>query len=119
LRDYRIAAILSAVAEVELHDEVVDWLFSLEDVQWKRAVVVVDRLAEIGAAARMPLSRSLGDGLFELRFSLGPTARRITYRFTSTGTIVLLTTFRKQRSNERLEIVRARKVAADCALRYP
>lgn len=59
------------------------------------------------------------DGLFELRFSLGPTALRITYRFTSTGTIVLLTTFRKQRSNERLEIVRAREVAVDCALRYP
>jgi ribosome-binding protein aMBF1 (putative translation factor) len=33
----------------------------------------------------MPLSRSLGDGLFELRFTLGPTARRITYRFTTDG----------------------------------
>jgi hypothetical protein len=30
----------------------------------------------------MPSSRSLGDGLFELRFTLGPTARRITDRFT-------------------------------------
>ena len=48
----------------------------------------------------MPLSRSLGDGLFELRFSLGSTARRITYRFTDDGRIVLLTTFRKQRDNE-------------------
>ncbi|HTW99068.1 MAG TPA: hypothetical protein VMD59_09840 [Acidimicrobiales bacterium] len=59
-------------------------------------MVVLDRLAELGAAARMPLSRRLGDALFELRFSLGPTARRITYRFTSTG-----------------------KVAPDCARRYP
>jgi hypothetical protein len=25
----------------------------------------------------MPLSRSVGDGVFELRFTLGPTARRI------------------------------------------
>jgi hypothetical protein len=40
----------------------------------------------------MPLSRSLGDGLFELRFALASTARRITYRFTNDGRIVLLTT---------------------------
>lgn len=67
----------------------------------------------------MPLSRSLGDGLFEPRFSLGPTARRITYRFTKDGRIILLTTFRKQRSNERDEISRARKVANECAVRNP
>lgn len=60
-----------------------------------------------------------GDGLFELRFSLGPTARRITYRFTKDGRIILLTTVRKQRNNERDEIERARKAAAECALRYP
>jgi putative component of toxin-antitoxin plasmid stabilization module len=67
----------------------------------------------------MPLSRSLGDGLFELRFALGPTARRITYRFTRDGRIVLLTTFRKQRNNERAEIARARRVADDCARANP
>lgn len=33
--------------------------------------------------------------------------------------VVLLTTFRKQRNNERTEIVRARKVADDCARRNP
>jgi putative component of toxin-antitoxin plasmid stabilization module len=67
----------------------------------------------------MPLSKSLGDGLFELRFSLGPTAGRMTYRFTKGGRIVLLTTFRKQRNNERIEIARARKAAEDCATRNP
>ena len=67
----------------------------------------------------MPLSRSLGDELFELRFTLGPTARRITYRFTRDGRIILLTTFRKQRNNERAEVARARKVAEDCAKRFP
>ncbi|MDA8061299.1 MAG: hypothetical protein M0T80_02505 [Actinomycetota bacterium] len=41
-------------------------------------VVVVDRPAALGSSARMPLSRSIGGGLFELRFTLGPTARRIT-----------------------------------------
>ena len=64
-------------------------------------VVIVDQLADLGSGARMPLSRSLGERLFELRFTLGPTARRITYRFTGDGLIILLTTFRKQRNNER------------------
>ncbi len=84
-----------------------------------RTVVVTDRLVALGSSARMPLSRSLGDGLFELRFALGPTARRMTYRFTKNGRIILLTTFRKQRNNERTEIARARKAAIACAKRYP
>ncbi|HEX5542521.1 MAG TPA: type II toxin-antitoxin system RelE/ParE family toxin [Micromonospora sp.] len=107
------------MADVELHDEVVDWLATLSDAEWERVAVIVDRLADLGSQARMPLSRSLGDGLFELRFSLGPTARRITYRFTMDGRIIMLTTFRKQRQNERNEIDRARKAAAECGLRYP
>lgn len=107
------------MAEVELHDELAAWLDTLTDHEWERVVVIVDRLADLGHQARMPLSRSLGDGLFELRFTLGPTARRITYRFTKDGRIILLTTFRKQRNNERNEIDRARTAAAECALRYP
>jgi len=107
------------VAEVELHNEVVNWLLGLDDPEWQRTVVIIDRLAELGPAARMPLSRSVGEGLFELRFTLDSTARRITYRFTSDGRIVLLTTFRKQRQNERTEMTRARRAADDCARRNP
>ena len=105
--------------EVEAHDEVVEWLLGLSRDEWDRAAVVIDRLAQLAQRARMPLSRSLGDGLFELRFSLGPTARRITYRFTSDGRIVLLTTFHKQRDNERAEVARARQAAQDCAKNDP
>lgn len=107
------------MAEIELHDEVVEWTDQLEATEWDRTVVVIDRIAALGSSARMPLSRSLGDGLFELRFTLGPTARRITYRFTKDGRLILLTTFRKQRNNERTEIARARKVAEACARKYP
>jgi hypothetical protein len=107
------------VSSVELHDEVAEWMDGLSDEEWDRVVIVVDRLAVLGSQARMPLSRALGDGLFELRFALGPTARRITYRFTRDGRIVLLTTFRKQRNNERNEIDRARRAADDCAARNP
>ena len=110
---------IGGVPDLELHDEVVVWMRSLGDAEWDRAVVVIDRLAALGSTARMPLSRSLGDGLFELRFSLGPTARRITYRFTKNGRIVLLTTFRKQRNNERNEGTRARQAAVACARENP
>lgn len=107
------------MSDVELHDEVASWLESLDDAEWERVVVVVDRLIALGSTARMPLSRSLGAGMFELRFTLGPTSRRITYRFTLDGRIVLLTTFRKQRNNERTEIARARKAAEQCARANP
>ena len=92
---------------------------SLDDAEWNRTVVVIDRLIGLGSSARMPLSRGLGDGLVELRSSLGPTARRITYRLTKDGRVILLITFRKQGNNERTEIARARKAAESCAQRNP
>ena len=107
------------VADVEAHDEIVEWFDELSQSEWERVSVVIDRLASQGSQARMPFSRSLGEGLFEIRFTLRATARRITYRFTSDGRIVLLTTFRKQRNNERAEVARARKIAQDCAKRNP
>ena len=63
---------------------------------------------------RMPASRSLGDGLFELRFDFGRVARRITYYFAPARRIVLLTVFRKQRQNERAEVRRARQAMERC-----
>ena len=54
-----------------------------------------------------------------MRSAFGATAGRITYRFARDNRIVLLTTFRKQRNNERTEIIRARAVAADCARNKP
>lgn len=107
------------MADVELHDEIVEWMSGLDDSSWNRTVVTIDRIAELGSTARMPFSRALGDSLFELRFSLGSTARRITYRFTTDNRIILLTTFRKQRNNERAEIARARKIADECARLNP
>lgn len=110
---------IGCVADVEAHDEVVEWFDELSRADWERTAIVIDRLASLGPQARMPLSRSLGEGLFEVRFTVGSTARRITFRFTGDGRIVLLTTFRKQRNNERAEVARARKIAQDCARRNP
>ncbi len=107
------------MAEIEAHDEFVEWFDELALDKWERVAVIIDRLGSLGSRARMPFSRSLGEGLFEVRFSLSSTARRITYRFTHDGRIILLTTFRKQRNNERSEVTRARKIAQDCAERNP
>lgn len=74
----------------------------------------LDRLAEQGNRLRMPASRTLGDGLFELRFDLGKVARRITFYFASKRRIVLLTVFRKQRQNERTEVRRAHQAMERC-----
>jgi len=41
----------------------------------------IDRLAEEGSSLRMPHSRALGDGLFELRFDLDGNACRVTFFF--------------------------------------
>jgi hypothetical protein len=105
------------VFEIELHDEVSRWIETLTDEERDRTVLVVDRLAADGFSAQMPHSRALGESRFEfarndissgyLQFHLGPTK------------IILLTTFRKQRNNERSGITRARVAASDCARLNP
>lgn len=57
----------------------------------------------------MPHSRPLGDGLKELRFTCEGKQRRITYYLEPERLAITLTTFRKQRQNERTEIDRTRK----------
>ena len=100
--------------EVELEPEVEEWLKRLPITAFGTVAFHVDRLAEHGRALRMPHSRALGSGLFELRFHLDRVAQRITYFFAGEGRIVLLTEFRKQRMNERGEIERARAAMARC-----
>ena len=79
----------------------------------------IDRLAHLGSTrgCRSPAASATGCSSFGSASDRQPGG--ITYRFTSDGRIVLLTTFRKQRNNERNEIKRARKSAEDCARLYP
>ena len=99
---------------VELEPEVEQWLDALPVVDFAVVAAHVERLAERGNLLRMPASRSLGDGLFELRFDLARVARRVTYFFAEQRRIVLLTVFRKQRQNERAEVQRARRALQRC-----
>lgn len=96
--------------DIEIEPEVADWLDGLDgDTQWPRAAQAIDRLESAGNDLRMPHSRSLGEGLFELRFRFDDAEHRITYTFLSGQRIRLLTVFRKQQQVERREVARARK----------
>lgn len=99
---------------VELEPEVEQWLEQLPATAFASTAFQVDRLADKGAALRMPYSRSLGDGLFELRFDLGRVAQRVTFFFPGDRRVVLLTVFRKRRSNERSEVARAKVAMRRC-----
>ena len=106
---------MSLVWDIELEPEVAKWLETLAPNEFAIVAFHIDRLADLGATLRMPHSRSLGEGLFELRFDYGRTTQRITFFFGSKGRrIVLLTVFRKQRMNERAEVTRARAAMERC-----
>ena len=97
---------------VEFSEEVRLWYLALTPAG--RAVTdrVIARLASEGNLLRMPHSRPLKNGLHELRFSCENTNRRITYVFEPHRRVVTLTTFHKQRQNERAELLRARRAQA-------
>ncbi|MGO1316644.1 MAG: type II toxin-antitoxin system RelE/ParE family toxin [Cellulomonadaceae bacterium] len=97
---------------VEFSEEVRTWYVRLSPAGKASADRILERLATQGNMLRMPHSRSLGDGLYELRFSCENVVRRITYVFDTHRRAVTLTTFHKQRRNERAEILRARRARA-------
>ena len=99
---------------VELEPEVEEWLDKLRVDRFATVLVHIERLAATGSSLRMPASRSLGHGLFELRVDLDRMAWRITFFFPGRRRVVLLTVFRKQRMNERSEVARARRAMATC-----
>ena len=102
---------------VEMEPEVERWLGTLSAKQFASAAARIDYLVEFGSIVRMPRSRPLGAGLFELRFDVDRAATRITYFFPGERRIVLLTVFRKQRQNEHAEVERARRAMATCVER--
>jgi len=100
--------------EVELESEVNSWYLSLDHNSQDIVFAHVELLEEFGHLLRMPHSRPLGDGLFELRFDMSRQAWRITYWYRPDGVVVLLTVFRKQRNNERIEVRRALVALEHC-----
>lgn len=95
---------------VEISTEVDQWLDGLSVSGQAQAVRALDLLSEHGPALRMPHSRKLDDQLWELRFRCERVNQRITYTVEPERRIITLTTFHKQRDNERKEVTRARNV---------
>ena len=110
----RVISFMVSHWSIELQPEVEEWLATLLPSEFATVAFHVDRLSERGATLRMPHSRSLGGGLFELRFDLDRVAQRLTFFFPGERRVVLLTAFRKQRSNERSEVERARVSMRRC-----
>lgn len=104
--------------EVETEPEVTDWYLGLSANDRDTVAVHIDLLADLGHLLRMPHSRPLGDGLFELRLDLSRRSWRITYWQRPDGVIVLLTVFHKQRNNEDREVIRAREALDACRTRH-
>lgn len=98
---------------IEFSEEVAEWYTALSDAGAASADRVIELLVQQGNMLRMPHSRSLGEGLFELRFACEGVDRRITYAFEPRRHVITLTTFRKQRNNEAREVRRARKNLKD------
>lgn len=100
------------VWRVELSAEVRRWYLGLGPAGLAAADRTLARLEARGHELRMPHARPLGGGLHELRFTCEGAARRITYVLDPGRQAVTLTTFRKQRDNERAEVLRARRAQA-------
>ena len=82
--------------EIEIEPEVRHWLDNLSDRDYLQAEHVAERLVDAPTTLSEPYARHLGDGLRELRFSLGHdgNAVRLTYWLAPDRRIVLLTVAR-------------------------
>lgn len=56
---------------VVLAPEVKDWMHGMSEKELHKVLPQLERLVVRGNSLRMPSSRTLGGGLFELRFELG------------------------------------------------
>src|SRR3990170_4963805 len=101
---------------VELEAEVAEWIEALPAAEFGRAEFYIDLLAERGPLLDQPYTRQLRGKLRELRFYLGSRgdAVRISYSITTGRRIILLTVFRKQRTQEGTEIERAYRAMQRC-----
>ncbi|MGD9618747.1 MAG: type II toxin-antitoxin system RelE/ParE family toxin [Mycolicibacterium sp.] len=95
---------------IELSEEVDEWLQALPIKAKAQAIRALDMLALRGTLLRMPHSRKLDEGLWELRFRCGQVSQRITYTVEPKRRVITLTTFRKRSNNESKEVRRARNV---------
>ena len=74
----------------------VDFIDNLPPKMAAKLIGLLEILEEKGTELRMPYSRLLEDGIFELRCNLGTNSTRILYFFYYNGTIVVTNGFVKK-----------------------
>jgi hypothetical protein len=89
--------------------EVETWYATLKSKNKAMADRAFDRLAEQGPLVADASCQAARRRPVQLRFTCEGTARRVTYTIDVQRRIITLTTFRKQRQNERQEVARARQ----------
>ena len=95
------------------------FLDSLDVKMAAKLIGLLEILEEYGPALRMPYSKALGDGIFELRCVFGNNATRVLYFFYSGRTIVLTNGFvKKTQKTPTKEIHLAKERRSDWLARY-
>lgn len=98
---------------------VADFLDSLENKMVAKVIGLMEILEEKGPELRLPYSRSLGDGIFELRCKQGSNISRTLYFFYFGGMIIITNGFvKKTEKTPPGEIKLAKDRRADWIKRY-
>ncbi|MFE3859421.1 type II toxin-antitoxin system RelE/ParE family toxin [Streptomyces goshikiensis] len=105
---------------IEIEPEVRLWLMNLSDDDYLTTEHVVGLLLDSPTTLGEPYSRHLGDGVRELRFTLGRDrdAIRLSYWLAPGRRIVLLTVFRKKQQREDAQVARAKRARGECSARH-
>lgn len=91
-----------------------DFLDGLDIKMRQKMLRSIQALKEMGTALRMPLSESLGDGIFELRAKVGTNISRVMYFFVIGNRAILTHGFiKKTQKTPPRELQRAKDIRAD------
>lgn len=91
-----------------------EFLDSLDDKMRAKMLRAIDVLAAYGYELREPISKSLGDGIFELRAQVGSNISRVMYFFFIGQNVVLTNGFiKKTQRTPRAEIEKAARYRAE------
>lgn len=91
-----------------------EFLDSLDIKMRQKMLRSIQALQELGITLRMPLSESLGDGIFELRAKVGTNISRVMYFFVIGNQAVLTHGFiKKTQKTPKGEIKRAKRIRED------
>ena len=97
-----------------------EFLDSLPAKMKAKAIYSLSILEEMGNALREPYSKSMGDGLFELRIQFSNDITRLFYFFVIGNKIIVTNGFiKKRQKTPPEEIKRAREYKADYERRNP